>query len=298
MATVEGTTKGYEFQRQYPGLGDGTPLLSNFYFGFGVGEADPPDNHILALEVLPGGQSDDLTPTADLSPANVPEGLIDLLFRDEDPTSSDDEYYYQITHYGFGSVARYQMRDVGGRYEIDRTLPSSIIGQVYGPVARHFFALCGFKLFFIGDEDHHVSRIAVRESAGHLVTSLSDASKHTFGYLVDFALVPGAPNSEVAVLNRVTFGEQSGSGRGGDRIQLPVPSKRRMILRGFDFEFSGTNKDNHIRDVGIVSNDGYLEIFFGDAEPSTPADQFNWTVEWAIIGPPLVVPPVTEDMQE
>jgi hypothetical protein len=184
MAIVEGFTRGYEFQRSYSGLGDGAPLLSSFYFGFGVGKADPPDNHLLALEVLPGGQSSDLTPTAELNPASVPQGQVDLLFRDEDPTSADDEYYYRVAHYDFGAVPRYQMRDVGGRAEIDRLLPASIIGQVVGPFARHFFALCGFKLYYIGNEDHHVSRIAVRESGGRLITSLSDASKHTFGYLV------------------------------------------------------------------------------------------------------------------
>jgi hypothetical protein len=91
------------------------------------------------------------------------------------------------------------------------------------------------------------------------------------------------------MLNRVTFGQSSGSSRGSDQVPINVPAHSQLVLRGFDFEFAGTNKDNHIRDVGIVLNANYLEVFFGDAEPNTPADQFNWIVEWAIIGPPQVV---------
>jgi hypothetical protein len=293
VPTVEGFTRGYAFQRRYSGLGDGTPLLSNFYFGFGVGKSDPPDNHVLGLEILPGGHSEDLSPIGELSPTNVPEGMVEIFFRDEDPTSSDDEYFYTVTHHALGAVARYQVRDVGGREEIDRVLPAAIVHQVHGVRARSFFALCGFKLFFIGNEDHHVSRIAIRERNGHLITSLSDESKHTFGYLVDFALVPGGPGSPAAALSRIVLGQSSGTSRGGDRARISAPPQSRLVLRGFDFEYVGTNKDNHVRDFGITSNGEFLEVYFGDAEPNTDADRFSWTVEWATIGPPLVVGPVT-----
>jgi hypothetical protein len=289
MADVSGHTKGYEFTRRYDGLGHGTPLLGEFAFTYNYrNSSDRHDNHLLAIEVLPGGQSEDLTPTADLSPASVPEGEVELLFRDADPTSPEDEYDYFINHYVFDNTPRYQIRDVGCRGECDRVLPSSVRDQIFGPLARHSFALCGFKLFYIGNEDHHVARIAVHEEEGHLITSLSDAPQNTFGYLVDFAIVPGTPNSIISTVNQTTFGETSGSGFGYDHKQVRADPNR-SIIRGFDFRLTGTERDMHIRDIQIVFGvEEGLSVAFADAVPS-PSEQFDWMVKWASIGPQEVV---------
>jgi hypothetical protein len=109
----------------------------------------------------------------------------------------------------------------------------------------------------------------------------------SFGYLVDFALIPGSPDDPRAI-SKVTFGEASGTARGGARTRVPVPANSFLVLRGFDFEFRGDPPDNHLRDFGILRNGDYLEVFFGDSDPTTQDDEFDWRVQWAIIGPPVL----------
>jgi hypothetical protein len=53
------------------------------------------------------------------------------------------------------------------------------------------------------------------------------------------------------------------------------------VLVGFDLRF--TNKDHHIRELGVwTPDDGRIQVFFGDKKPSD--DSFVWTVQWVVLG--------------
>jgi hypothetical protein len=122
IAAASGFAKGF-IQTPYPGAAGKVPVLSSFYFGYGVG-GRPFDNHLAVLSVLPGGPSADLTPGADLSPSQVAPGTVDLDFQDSDP----DRYFYRSEHVLLdASVAtRFQLRDVGGVGSERSALPQNV----------------------------------------------------------------------------------------------------------------------------------------------------------------------------
>jgi hypothetical protein len=96
-ASIEGNARGFH-ERSYEQFNGAAPALTGFYFGFGV-PGSPVGNHLNSLTVLPGGLSTDLTPQADLAPAQVPDGRIHLMLRDRDPEDDDsDVYFYRASH--------------------------------------------------------------------------------------------------------------------------------------------------------------------------------------------------------
>lgn len=71
------------------------------------------DHEISLIQVLAGGSSQDLAPTADLNPANIPDGRLDVLMQDASP--SGEEFGYHVSHstLQIPGARRYQIRDVG-----------------------------------------------------------------------------------------------------------------------------------------------------------------------------------------
>jgi hypothetical protein len=91
-AAREGFAKG-AVERSYPAFGEGAPLLNTFYFRFDRDGQSQIDNHLNSMWVLPGGESTDLSPNADLEPSKVSDGKIELTLMDRDPTSASDRYF-------------------------------------------------------------------------------------------------------------------------------------------------------------------------------------------------------------
>ena len=277
-----GFTKGFA-EVPYPAFDGGLPLLNTFYFRFDIPtDPDPVDNHLNSIMVLPGGASEDLSPSAENNPSNVSDGRLQVMLRDAEPTSAKDEYFYKIGHNvlrGAMSGRRYQVRDIGlGPFgTIRRELPASIFPD--GAVA----ALCGFKLFYTGNRDHHVDVFQVEfiEDGKTLELGLNDANNDdVFGYLVDFIVLTPSP------LNSIQTGTSQGHARITDQVELPPgPSHANWGIRGFLFNSKAhTPADRHIREFGILNKDRNLRVFHGDDIGSA---SFDWKVDWIDVAPPV-----------
>jgi hypothetical protein len=283
QAKIEGFAKGELKERNYPSVGDGAPLLNGFYFRYDIrGQADTTDNHLNSLMVLPGGNSTDLTPNAQNQPARVPDGKIQFMLRDADPTAAEDEYFFTLGHSilrdGLAG-RRVQLRDVGQAGEIRRDLPGSIF---QGPGDK-VLGLAGFKLFYTGGRDHHVDEIEVTfiNDDRTLRVRLNDRDNNdVFGYLVDIVVLSRSPAVTIST------GVSSGSAKGGDRVALPSgPSHSEWGIRGFRFDYP--SGDRHLREVGIVKRGSDLEVFYGDDSGDL---EFDWRVNWMYVGPPVAAP--------
>jgi hypothetical protein len=79
MATVtaDGFAKPFDPDGQpYPAFGSQVPALRSFYLAYDIGDPTPSDHEINLIQVLAGGESQDLSPTADLSLANREHSVI------------------------------------------------------------------------------------------------------------------------------------------------------------------------------------------------------------------------------
>jgi len=275
MPNTEGFAKGFTAVN-YPGVGDGIPLLNSFYFRFEKsGSSSPIDNHINSIRVLPAGESKDLSPNADLGPSIVAPGKVELTYADKDSDSAKDRYFYKVAHSNlpFGNARRFQLRDVGCTGICERVLP-----KPPGPIVAGFepvFVLCGFKVFFTGNRDHHLDAVSVFENNGKLTVEFNDRNDDdVFGYLVDYALVsPLGQNIEL--------GEESGTAKGGARVLLPGDK----VIRGFRFDLRSS--DHHMRELGVITGKDRIEVYDSDAAGD---DTFDWFVRWATITPFVVNP--------
>lgn len=279
MITSEGLGKGI-ITKAYAGAGNGVPLLSSFYFKFDAEKVvfppntnlNPADNHLNEIRVLPGGVSQDLSPNADLSPSQVANGKIELSYSDKKPTGPKDRYFYKMAHHPLlvGNVRRFQFRDVGGTGKIEQLLPpppSSGPGNVFESI----FVLVGFKMFYTGGRDHEIDVIGVYEDNRKLTVEFNDKNDDdVFGYLVDYAWVQRRPP-----LN-IQLGEERGTNKIGARVNLPPGQK---VIRGFRFDFR--SGDHDLMDIGVITGNDRLEVFFSDNESDK---SFNWMVRWANIG--------------
>lgn len=274
MSNREGFAKGIVLT-DYAGTKKGIPLLSSFYFRFEKpGSSTAVDNHLATILVLPGGKSKDLTPNADLNSAEVPDEKIQLMYRDKNADSAKDNYFYKVAHevLANGGAQRFQLRDVGCNGKCERVLPpppGSGPGNVFGSV----FVLAGFHLFFTGDRDHHIDTLAVLEDNGKLTIEFSDRNgDDVFGYLVDYAWIPRGPGQNIRT------GEERGETTGGARVSLPPGQK---VIRGFRFDFK--SDDHHSREIGVLTGNENLEVFYSDRNGDDP---FRWNVRWASISTP------------
>ena len=279
VAAVEGTARGF-VEVDYPMSGSGAPALSSFYFGYGVGGA-PTDNHLQYLMILPGGQSRDLTPNADLAPNTTPPGRLSMAFRDEDHGSSRDKYFYKVSHsiLSQASSRRFQVRDVGPTGTINRPFPAG----AFGPrphVDNSVIGIAGFKMFFTGNRDHHIDQIKVMvEDNGTFSVGFNDKNDDdVFAYNIDFISVS-------ALLSNVQAREISGSARGFDRREVRLNSNASFMLRGFDFNFR--ESDHHLREIGVLHVGSRIDVVFGDKNGD---DLFDYSVKWAEVSPPVFAP--------
>jgi len=277
----EGFAQPFDADGQvYGHFGNHIPALRSFYLGWDVGDADPDDHHVALLQVLAGGQSTDLSPNADLAPSQIPDGRLHVALQDAHP--GGEKFFYRVSHSVFNipGARRFQIRDVGCVGECVRTLPPPVTGTGLPPGPQSpLLVLVGFKLFFTGGADHHLDRVGVWFRDHDLHVALRDKNgDDTFGYLVDFAVIPRVGLS-------VSTGTQHGRASGGQSVHFPTPSQTSFALTGWAFNF--VNEDHHIRDLGIDRQGDNFIVFYADRNGD---DQFDWRVEWAHIGPQVLAP--------
>lgn len=273
MPNTEGFARGFATVN-YPGVDNGIPLLSSFYFRFErSGSSTPIDNHINSVRVLPAGQSVDLSPNADLSPSAVPPGKLELTYADKDSGSSNDRYFFKVAHHNLPSGARrFQFRDLGCTGKCEQVLPKPP-GPIL-PGVQDLFVLVGFKVFFTGNRDHHLDGLSVFEDNGKLTVEFNDRNDDdVFGYLVDYALVR-------TIGQNVQLGEEGGTATGAVRVPVPQGQK---VIRGFRFDLRSS--DHEVREIGVLTNNNNLEVFYTDAAGD---DRFQWFVRWATITPQVL----------
>lgn len=276
MAVVSsmGFEKGTELDETYARFGNRVPMLHGFYFGYGVGDPTPPDNHLTMLMLLPGGEAQDLTPNAARPQLSVPEGRLAASLSDREPDGGSDWYFYRSAHALLTRSSRFQMRDLGAVGTVERRIPRDRLS----PHSR-LYALTGFKLYFTGGRDHHIDEIGVQISGDVLKVTLNDKNDDdVFGYLVDFVSIPQAGMN-------IDTGRSSGVAKGADRTELQAPPRAEFGITGFHFDY--TTKDHHIRDVGVLRNDRYLDVYFGDKNGD---DRFRWSVDWVHVSPRVALP--------
>lgn len=276
MAAREGFAKGLTTP-DYVGVDSGVPLLSTFYFRFErAGSSKGVDNHINSVLVLPAGEAQDLTPSAGFPKPEAEPGKIELMYKDKDADGSTDRYFYKVAHSvkPFSIARRFQVRDVGCTGKCERTLPRPP-GIPPGDLSN-LYVLVGFYVFFTGNRDHHLDTLAVSVEGGKLTVEFNDKNDDdVYAYAVDYAVVG-------IVGQNIQRGVESGSARGADRVDVPRGHK---LIQGFRFDFN--SQDHHMREVGVVSLDDKLEVYYGDKNGD---DAFTWRVNWVTITPQVVTP--------
>lgn len=254
-----------------------TPALRSFRLTF------PSDREVVLMQVLPGGTSKDLSPTADLGPANFPDGELHLAFQDSSPNPpGSNEFQYYVAHSLLSQPQgkRYQLRDVGCQGECSRAIPQEAFnsGRPGHDIGPHVIALTGFKMFFTGNRQHEIARVGVWFKKDRLHVALSDKNRDdVFAYLVDFVVIPTAGFNVEAKL------EEGKGARGYETIQVPTPSHAHFVLTGWDFAFP--SGDRELREIGVFRRDDDLTLMFRDDGANEP---FDWGVQWAHISPLLV----------
>jgi hypothetical protein len=283
IVSTEGFARPFDADGQpYASFGGLTPTLRSFYLGYTVGSGAPRDHQILDLGVMAGGVSQDLTPSVNFQPANIPDGRIRVELQDSNP--SGEEFFYKVSHSVFGAnFRRYQMRAVGNVGEITSRLPESVLQAPGLPnplEGKPVLALVGFRLFFGLSGDHEIERIGIWfDDDGDLHVVFRDhnaAPQEDYSYLVDFVVIP-----RTSLMNFSTKTER-GSAEGGQRIPIRVPQGSHIFLTGWLFDFQ--NGDHNIRELGVDVQGNDLVVFFADRNADDP---FDWRVDWAAVGPQL-----------
>jgi hypothetical protein len=283
--TTDGITKAFEFLKPYTAFGSHIPALNGFY----LQHITPPihDHRVNYIQVLPGGHSQDLSPTnADLNPSNIPDGNVWVVLQDKDP--KNEPFYYKVSHALLENprIGRFQIRDVGCTGECIQPLPNFSAGP-QGTLFPPLFALVGFEMFFIGGRDFQLERIGVWFDQGNdLHVALDDSTgKETFGYLVDFVVIP---TFGMNVFKDTSHG--SASAGGGDEFEITPPQgidlqQMDFIIRGWQFKF--TNGKHNIRDIGVFDlceprngNNRKVQVCYGD---KTENDPFEYSIDYGFI---------------
>lgn len=276
---VAGPFSGFE---PYAAFGSRAPALRGFRLTF-TGQRD---REIVLIQVLPGGAAQDLTPGAENAPTTIPDGNLWLSLQDGDP-SAGETFGYNVSHslMTIAGARRFQIRDVGCVGACRRVLPPNVTGGGLpgsgGVGPRPLIALVGFKLFFTGNRQHELDRIGVWFTGNELNLALADESvalTDTFGYLVDFIVIP-------RVGLNVTTGIERGTATGLETVPFPTPSHAHFVLTGWAFNFRPG--DREILDIGVLRGTDSFTVFYGD---SGGGEQFDWRVEWAHVAPMVVAP--------
>jgi hypothetical protein len=260
----------------YPAFRSQIPALRSFYLGFDIGDPTPSDHEIALIQVLAGGNSEDLSPDAENQPARIPDGRLQVALQDADP--SKEEFFYRISHSTLRvpGAHRYQIRDVGCVAQCVRKLPSKVLSG--GPTPP-LLALVGFKLFFTGGAEHELDRVGVWFRDDNLYIAMRDQNgDDTFGYLVDFVAIP-------RVSLNITTGIQRGSVRGAQTIHFPTPPRTDLMLTGWALNYQ--SGDHEICDIGVDRRGDNFTIFYSDKNGDDP---FDWRIEWAHVEPMVAKP--------
>lgn len=271
----------------YHTFGERVPALRSFYLAYDLGDANPEDHKIARLEVMVGGDAEDLSPGAGFQPANIPNGQLVVAVQDANPRN--EGFFYKVSHSILPppSVSRrYQIRQVGNAGEVVRKLPQEIfqVGRIPQPHReRPILALVGFQLFYSGNRDHELDRVGIwfRDDELHVVfQDQSVGPTDTYSFLVDFVVIhPGLQMN-------VSRGSQRGTATGGERVVFPTPSRGNFVLTGWAFNFK--NGDHEIRDIGLTRTRNDFTVFYSDKNADDP---FDWRIEWAHISPQVVIAP-------
>lgn len=229
----------------------GVDLLSTFFFMFEHGN----DNHLQMLGIKRDWPSQNKM-TATL-----------MAFADDDPTSSDDDFFYNVAFVDSSYADVYS-----GTTGAD-VFRGSGTHNLTPPAGDHVFVLRGFNISYHG-QDHHLEEITILENNGQLSVTFNDENHETIICEVWYAWVPRGIFREV--------GETSGRARGGHRDAIPAGT---AVVRGFHYKF--LNGDHHIRDIGVwMPGDGRLEQYYEDHNGD---DEFEYTVRWAVLPQTLAV---------
>ncbi len=280
VASHRGIARPYEEPEPYPAFGDRAAALN----GFRLTYLDS-DHEITLIQVLPGGESADLSPFADLQPSRIPDGHLSVLLEDAEPSGEEFGYYAAHSLLTMPGARRYQIRDVGCVNECVRRVPPSVLrdpfpGLAFGAAGGALLALVGFRMFFTGNRNHNLDRVGVWFEEDNIHVAMRDADGgDTFAYLVDFVVIP------TGFLNVFT-GVEGGSGdRAFDTHQLPSIDRTDFVITGWEFNFE--QGDHKILDIGVIRGPENLTGFYGD---SGGGDRFDWRVQWAQVGPRVFAP--------
>lgn len=280
VVTSQGVARPFDADGQdYHRFGAHAAALHSFRLTFPA----PIDHEIALIQVLAGGPSTDLSPDADLAPANVADGRLAVAFQDASPEG--EQFGYRVSHSLLAGVGgrRYQVRDVGCVGGCVRQIHIPAEGGIESPFPHrdYLLALMGFKLFFTGGRDQQLDRIGVWFRGMNLHVALRDANGgDTFGYQVDFVAIPRF----LPGFNTWT-GIERGTARALDTFSLPALSHAEFLLTGWAFNFR--RDDQEILDLGVLRNRDAVTVFYGD---SGGGEEFDWRVEWAQIAPQLLAP--------
>lgn len=274
VVTAQGIAEPFDTDGEpYPVFGTRVPALHSFRLTYPA----PNDHEVALMQVLAGGDSEDLSPTAENQPARVPDGRLHVALQDANP--SGEEFGYLVSHstLRIPGARRFQIRDVGCVGKCVRQLPLPGSPRLGPPP---LLALVGFKLFFTGARDHELDRVGVWFRGNDLHVAFRDANGgDTFGYLVDFVAIPRLG------LN-VATGIERGSASGLETIPFPTPfSPSDFLLRGWAFNFK--KDDQEILDLGVIRQRNDFNVFYGN---SGGGETFDWRVEWAHVGPLVNAP--------
>lgn len=261
----------------YAAFGNRVPALRGFRLTFPSGR----DREIVLIQVLAGGTAQDVSPNAQGQPTNFPDGQLHVRLQDADPAG--ESFGFNVSHSVLrnSGARRYQIRDVGCAGACTRKLPAQVMGGGFPNPAppgglKPVIALVGFKLFFTGAREHELDRVGVWFTGDELNLALRDESvglTDTFGYLVDFVVIP-------TVGLNVTRGIERGSARGLETVPFPTPSRADFVLTGWAFNFRPG--DREILDIGVLRSSNAFTVFYAD---NGGGEEFDWRVEWAHIAP-------------
>lgn len=213
------------------------------------------DHHIQAILVKPE------------SP--IPD-RIELLYKDK---SYNREYFYNVSHFD------HLDSDIRSDKIFDFCV-GFCIRSLQKPFGNYVFVIKGFSFFFRGT-DHHIDEIEIIENDGNVKVSFNDNKKHDnqFQFELEYAYVPRHLIQRMGSEGRTNV-------RGADSINI---SSGDSVIRGFKMNFR--SKDHHIKDIGVMTRPGKVEVFYGDRKQD---DRFDWTVRWATLGTPVEDPPVED----
>jgi hypothetical protein len=191
-------------------------------------------------------------------------------------------FSYTVSHtlLDLPGVRRFQFRHTGcaGKNVDVQPLPIPGLGAGAGNLFPPIIALVGFKLYVTRD-DIELERIGIwfRGKELHVEMRNTDGD-NTFGYLVDFAVIPTG-------LQNVSIGSNRGSGHKESTVNIPGLPGGDFLLSGWRFRY--TDGDHHLLNIGVLRSGDDVIVNYADEGGKEP---FDWVVEWTQVGRRMVAP--------